>query len=340
MHRRQLLSFGVAGLMALPCVHVQASEPEHQPSAVVADSALGGGRSGAAFFFVSEVNGTPLARNILVASRAASVGHGADLQVRPFARALPAGRSTIKLAARFAYAAPIQTLFQAGADYAVEGVVEVELRPGTRYRVTGVLDAFRREVWLVEDATDKRVGSKVVDPAPAMDESASRLGEGFTCCNLHYEGDWISDANWKGLPFIPAGSRIFLKGFGRHRAEVIIEGRSMRVGLDYGRERETREGFVAKIMAKEDPKLRLASFSPGVQEAIRSAKVMIGMTREQVIMSMGFPRTDLNKSLDEPDWTYHTQDEQEKIVLVWGPDQRLKDVEAPPSLKRRLVHVE
>lgn len=31
---------------------------------------------------------------------------------------------------------------------------------------------------------------------------------GYTCCNLHYDGDWISDANYTDLPFIPAGTPI------------------------------------------------------------------------------------------------------------------------------------
>ena len=31
---------------------------------------------------------------------------------------------------------------------------------------------------------------------------------GYTCCNLHYDGDWISDANYTDLPFIPAGAPI------------------------------------------------------------------------------------------------------------------------------------
>ena len=33
---------------------------------------------------------------------------------------------------------------------------------------------------------------------------------GYTCCNLHYDGDWISDANYTDLPFIPAGTPISL----------------------------------------------------------------------------------------------------------------------------------
>ena len=37
--------------------------------------------------------------------------------------------------------------------------------------------------------------------APAFAED---LPEGYTCCNLHDDGDWISDANWGTMPVIPA----------------------------------------------------------------------------------------------------------------------------------------
>lgn len=62
------------------------------------------------------------------------------------------------------------------------------------------------------------------------------LAEGFTCCNLHYNGDWISDTNRNLNPMIPAGAPIKLLSFGRYRAHVLIDGREMRLGQDYGRE--------------------------------------------------------------------------------------------------------
>ena len=45
-----------------------------------------------------------------------------------------------------------------------------------------------------------QTGATASAPAPA-------LLSGYTCCNLHYEGDWISDANWSSMPTIPAEAR-------------------------------------------------------------------------------------------------------------------------------------
>jgi hypothetical protein len=41
---------------------------------------------------------------------------------------------------------------------------------------------------------------------------APALPTGYTCCNLHYENDWISDANWSSMPMIPAGASIKVLG--------------------------------------------------------------------------------------------------------------------------------
>ena len=39
---------------------------------------------------------------------------------------------------------------------------------------------------------------------------------GYTCCNLHYESDWINDGNYAELPMIGAGPPATVTGYGRH----------------------------------------------------------------------------------------------------------------------------
>ena len=168
---------------------------------------------------------------------------------------------------------------------------------------------------------------------------ADTLMEGFTCCNLHYEGDWISDANWATLPFLPAGSRIAVNEFGRQRATVTIDGRRMRIGLDYGREAESKEQFLAKLVVTDDPKLRIATYSPDIQAAIRAGKVMPGMTKEQVIISLGYPRTDTTPSMTQPEWTYWTL-AGDRYIVIWGPDERVKDIDSLRKIRPLIVHGE
>jgi outer membrane protein assembly factor BamE (lipoprotein component of BamABCDE complex) len=82
------------------------------------------------------------------------------------------------------------------------------------------------------------------------------------------------------------------------------DGKPMRLGHDYGRAQETTEQWVTKLVVLEDPKPKIARFSPAVRKAIARGQLMKGMTREQVIIAVGYPQTDENPRLDGPHWRY------------------------------------
>jgi hypothetical protein len=128
------------------------------------------------------------------------------------------------------------------------------------------------------------------------------LPSGFTCCNFHHEGDWINDGNYATLPMIPAGTPATVTSYGRHRAHVTIGDKKMRLGHDYGREQETLQQWTAKMIVSSDPKTRIAGYPKDIQDVIRQGKIAKGMTKEQVIISVGYPLTSENASLDAPEW--------------------------------------
>lgn len=140
--------------------------------------------------------------------------------------------------------------------------------------------------------------------ATAEPKKESGIRNGYACCNLHYSGDWISDSNLAQLPFIAAGTPISVKKIDGYRAYVEIDGKPMRLGHDYGRAEETTEQWVSKIVVLEDPKPKIARFAPAVRNAIAKGQLMKGMTKEQVIMSVGHPQTNENPKLDGPYWRY------------------------------------
>lgn len=171
-------------------------------------------------------------------------------------------------------------------------------------------------------------------PVREGDGEASLL-QGYTCCNLHYTDDWISDGNYAEGQMIPAGTPVRVTGYGRHRAYVELDGKSMRLGHDYGREQESTEQWVAKVVVKDDPKARIAGYPAAVREAIAAGRVMRGMTKEQVLVSLGYPLTSENRSLDAPLWRYWYSSFSEYQVL-WNADGRVKEIATDP-LTRNLV---
>lgn len=169
------------------------------------------------------------------------------------------------------------------------------------------------------------------------DKEEAPLLEGYTCCNLHYEGDWISDSNFGSLPFIPAGTPVKLKSYGRYRLHVDMDGKPMRIGQDYGRAQETLEKFAAKLIVKEDPRPRIAKYPAEVREAIRLGQVAVGMTKEQTLIAVGYPQTDETVSLDAPVWNYWASSFAPYRV-VWGKNERIREIGTDPSTQARMVY--
>ena len=97
----------------------------------------------------------------------------------------------------------------------------------------------------------KRIALALLTAGFALAASAQELFEGYTCCNLHYDKDWISDANWGNLPKIPAGTPIKVTSYGWNRAAVEIDGKPMRLGHDYGRNEESLE--VGRKVVRRQP---------------------------------------------------------------------------------------
>jgi hypothetical protein len=131
---------------------------------------------------------------------------------------------------------------------------------------------------------------------------AQELHHGYTCCNLHYDKDWISDANWGNLPMIPAGAPIKVISYGSNRAAVEIDGKPMRLGHDYGRSEEPLDKWVGKIVSKSNPRAKIDRYPDKVRAAIRNGRVVPGMTREQAIIAIGYPPTHKTRSTDERVW--------------------------------------
>lgn len=161
--------------------------------------------------------------------------------------------------------------------------------------------------------------------------------QGYTCCNLFLNVDYISDGNFSQYTLIPAGSPIVLTGWGTNRVKVSIDGQPIRLGHDYGRQYETLQKFVEKIIVKENPQTRLAQYPADVQSAIRQGKVMPGMTREQVLMAVGYPLPSETSSLYNPTWR-HYYSMTGNYDVTFNTEGRVARIDVRPAIKPHVVY--
>ncbi len=160
---------------------------------------------------------------------------------------------------------------------------------------------------------------------------------GYLCCNMRTNGNWISDINYasSGTRVIPAGTPVTPTGYGRYRVHVNIEGTAQDIGNDYSRDIDMGV-FARRYVVPANPAAAIARMPRKLRQAIQSSRVMPGMTREQVLMALGYPITSENPSLDARVWRYWLSRTQEFQVVFDGRD-RVREVTAADPQTRALA---
>ena len=171
-------------------------------------------------------------------------------------------------------------------------------------------------------------------PAGAQDRPTY---SGFLCCNLRTDGSWISDSNYaeSGKRVIPVGTPAQVTGYGRQRVNLLVDGKKQDIGNDYSRDLDLG-AFARRYVVTENPAARIAGFPPKIREAIKSARVTKGMTREQVAMSVGYPISSENPNLDAPIWRMWLSSFSEFQVLFDNAG-RVRAVETDPQTRNLVV---
>lgn len=160
--------------------------------------------------------------------------------------------------------------------------------------------------------------------------------DGWLCCNMRTDGSWISDSNYAegGKTVIPAGTPVKVTGYGRYRVRVEIDGERQAIGNDYSRDLDL-ETFARRYVVAEDPAQEMAGWPEKIQDAVRRSRLAPGMTREQVLVSMGYPMSSENPDLDEPLWRYWLSSFDE-VQVHFDDGGRVSDITAAPTTRNRI----
>jgi hypothetical protein len=158
---------------------------------------------------------------------------------------------------------------------------------------------------------------------------------GYTCCNLRPDYGWVSSTNMLGGPIVPAGEPATLDTMKRSQYFFgTIGGDYISMRDDAARSKEDALRWARQIVVPTDPRVVLANWSPEVQKAIYSAKVIVGMTRPQVLMSLSYPSRNDTKDLNANSWRYWTVQEDEPVDVLFGTDGTVSGFSGKPSAIR------
>jgi len=126
----------------------------------------------------------------------------------------------------------------------------------------------------------------------------------YTCCNLRYEGGEINDANYGVGSMLPFGSAATVLKASSGSITFRAGGGDLTLYHKYGTAQETSQQYFGKILVDADPHVRFATYPAQVQSAITDGRIERGMTKEQVIMSIGYPPSHRTTSTEMNTWIY------------------------------------
>jgi len=127
----------------------------------------------------------------------------------------------------------------------------------------------------------------------------------YTCCNIHYEKTEITDVNYQRGTLIPFGTRVQILEVRRNSVKFQPVGHPpITAVLKYARRTLTIDDYMNRLFVSEDPHTKLRRAPAKTVKNIEQGAIEPGMTREQVLMALGYPPAHRTPSVDSPTWTY------------------------------------
>ena len=155
----------------------------------------------------------------------------------------------------------------------------------------------------------------------------------------------ISDANWyesaallnSPSGALPFGTQVTVTDIGRKSFKIrSAEYGEFTVYHSYGT--DDLASYIAKLILREDPKPTVREYPEEIQDAIFDGRVVKGMTKEQVLIAIGYPPTHRTPGIGANEWTYWANrwrtyklqfSRDGRLVRAWGrspgPFGRLSD---------------
>jgi len=147
-----------------------------------------------------------------------------------------------------------------------------------------------------------------------------RVGHAFyLCCNLHYDKPEITDANYTGGSLIPFATRAEILKVTRQSVQFKPAGHEpLTLEYKHGSKSVPFSEYLDRLFVTDDPRLKLRKVNAKQVKLMESGTVAPGMSKDQVLMTLGYPPADRTPSLEASAWTYDASPSQTFTVSFDG----------------------
>lgn len=135
-----------------------------------------------------------------------------------------------------------------------------------------------------------------------------RVGKVFyLCCNIHFDQQKpeITDAIPSQGTLIPFGTRVEVQKVTKDTVRFEAAGHPpITLAYDHGSKAMPFGRYLGYLFVSDDPRLKLKKVPARQVKLIEKSTVAPGMSRDQVVMALGYPPGDRTPSLESSTWTY------------------------------------
>lgn len=145
--------------------------------------------------------------------------------------------------------------------------------------------------------------------------------EQYLCCNLRYEKPKINDVNYQRGILVPFGTKVTVLEIRRNWVRFQPEGHPpIELVYKHGAKVVPFEQFLERLFVSTNPRTKLRKVSAKTVKQIEDGIVTKGMTRDQVMMTLGIPPAHRTPSLEASQWMYW-QDRWHEMIVSFSGDR-------------------
>jgi hypothetical protein len=128
--------------------------------------------------------------------------------------------------------------------------------------------------------------------------------ERYTMVNLRPRGDFLSTVNYQYEGLIPLCTKVRIDARSRSQLSFSVLPGGQRYEYNYHRSAGSFDTEIARVFGTSCNRSRAQQLSAVDQQGIRAGRALPGMTKEGVILAIGYPPPHRTPSLQGDAWRY------------------------------------